>query len=135
MLDATSAGENPYTAPPAAAAVMPAPHHLSTQNRLAADPAKPTVSSRFKLVNGPASKVTGASMTPGSSIDAFHIKLMPCGAFSPVVTSDGSRPCDNAVALFRMNQATRLTSPGLPLTIRAPGSAQSRQVSAYAATR
>ena len=69
-------------------------------------------------------------MTPGSSIDAFHIRLMPCGAFSPVVTSAGSRPCETAVALYRMNQATRLTSPGLPRTIHAPGSAQSRHVSA-----
>ena len=90
MLAATSAGENPYTAPPIAAAVMLAPHHLSTQNKLAAEPAKPKVSSRFRLAHGPASSVTGASRTPGSSIDAFHIRLMPCGAFSPVVTSAGA---------------------------------------------
>src|SRR3984893_9257707 len=105
MLAATSAGENPYTAPPTAAAVMLAPHHLSTQNKLAADPAKPTTSSRFKLVNGPASSVIGASTTPGSSIDAFHIRLMPCGAFSPVVTSDRRRTCENGGALIRMTHA------------------------------
>ena len=130
MLAATSAGENPYTAPPTVAAVILAPHHLSTQNKLAAEPAKPKVSRRFRLAHGPTSSVTGASRIPGRSIDAFHIRLMPCGAFSPVVTRAGSRPCETAVALYRMNHATRLTSPGLPLTIRAPGSAQSRQVSA-----
>src|SRR6516162_6662419 len=122
-------------APPTAAAVILAPHHLSTQNKLAAEPAKPAVSSRFRLVHGPASSVTGARRTPGSSIDAFHIRLMPCGAFSPVVTSAGSRPCETAVALYRMNQATRLASPGLPPAARPAGSAHSRQVSAKEASR
>jgi hypothetical protein len=89
----------------------------------------------FRLAYGPASSVTGASMSPGSNTDAFHITLTPCGAFSPVVTSAGSRPCETAVALYRMNQATRLTSPGLPATIRPPGSAQSRQVSTKEASR
>ncbi len=74
-------------------------------------------------------------MTPGSSSDAFHIKLMPCGAFSPVVTSAGSRPCETAVALYRMNHANRLMSPRLPATIRPEGSAHSLQVSAMAPSR
>ncbi len=65
----------------------------------------------------------------------FHIKLMPCGAFRPVVTRAGSLPCETAVALSRMNQANRLVSPGLPATIRPAGSAHSRQVRAMEASR
>ena len=130
----TRAGENPYTAPPMAAAVTLAPQRLSTQNRLAAEPAKPTVSKMVRLASGPASSVTGDSTTPASSIEAFHIMLMPCGAFSPVVTSAGSRPCETAVALYRMNQATRSTSPGLCPAARPAGSAHRRQVSAKEAS-
>ncbi len=135
-MPATSrAGENPYTAPPRPAATRLAPHRRSTQNKLAAEPAKPAVSRMVRLVCGPASSVTGASRIPGSRTDVFHIRLMPCGAFSPVVTRAGSRPCETAVALYRMNQANRLMSPGLPATIRPAGSAHSRQVSAREASR
>ena len=88
-----------------------------------------------RLACRPASSVTGASRTPGSSADVFHIRLMPCGAFSPVVTSAGSRPCETAVALYRMNQANRLMSPGLPATMRPAGSAHSLQVNPKAPSR
>src|SRR6516165_8849037 len=88
-----------------------------------------------RLVCGPASKVTGASTIPGSRTDVFHIRLRPCGAFRPVVIRAGSRPCETAVALYRMNQANRLVSPGLPATIRPAGSAHSRQVSTNDASR
>ena len=70
----------------------------STQNRLAAEPAKPGVISTVRAVCGPSSSVTGASSTPGSSIEVFHITLMPCGAFMAAVTSAGSLPCATAVA-------------------------------------
>src|ERR1700730_9905433 len=98
MPELISAGENPYTAPPRAAAEMLAPHRRSTQSRLAADPAKPSVSAIVRLTCGPASSVTGESSVPGSRNDVFHIRLTPRGAFKAVVTSAGSLPCPIAVA-------------------------------------
>ena len=89
---------------------MLAPQRRSTQNRSAADPAKPSVSTMVRLVCGPASSVTGVSSTPGSSRTVFHIRLTPCGAFIAVVTSAGRLPCATAVAAYRMNQANRSTS-------------------------
>jgi hypothetical protein len=77
---------------------MPACHRRSTRNMLAAEPAKPSVSMMVMLTCGPASSVTGASSTAGSRIEVFHIRLMPRGAFNAVVTSDGSLPCETAVA-------------------------------------
>jgi hypothetical protein len=47
---------------------------------------------------GPASSVTGASSTPGTNSEVFHIRLTPCGWFSDVVTSAGSLPWLTAVA-------------------------------------
>ena len=81
-----------------AAAVRLAPHRRSTRNRLAAEPANPSVSTRVRVTCGPASHVTGASSTPGSSSDVFHIRLMPCGGFSAAVASAGSLPWATAVA-------------------------------------
>ena len=71
-------------------------------------------------------------MAAGSSSEVFHIRLMPWGAFRPVVVRAGRWPCESAVAVYRMNQANRLMSPGLPATIRPAGSAHSRQVRAKA---
>ncbi len=71
---------------------MLAPQRRSTQNRLAADPAKPSVRPTVRLTCGPASSVTGVSTIPGSSNDVFHIRLTPCGGFKAVVTSAGSLP-------------------------------------------
>ena len=70
----------------------------STRNRLAADPAKPAVISTVSEVCGPNSRVTGVSSTPGSRMEVFHMRLMPCGAFMAAVTSAGSLPCATAVA-------------------------------------
>ncbi len=64
----------------------------------AADPAKPSVSSVVRVACGPMSRVRGAKTTPGSRNEVFHIRLMPCGAFTAVVTRSGSRPCAIAVA-------------------------------------
>ena len=75
-----------------------APHRRKTQNRLAADPAKPSVSAIVRLTCGPASSVTGVSSMPGSRNDVFPITLMPRGAFIAVVTSAGRCPCATAVA-------------------------------------
>ena len=61
-------------------------------------PAKPIVISTVRLSWGPASSVSGASSTPGSSMNVFHMTLMPCGAFSVVVTRGGSLKCAMAVA-------------------------------------
>ena len=58
-----------------------------------------------RLTCGPATQVTGARITPGSSSAVFHIRLTPVGAFSAVVTSAGSLPCRTAVAAYCMNQA------------------------------
>ena len=77
---------------------MLAPHRRSIQNKLAADPAKPSVSATVRLVCGPASSVTGVSSIPGSRKDPFHIMLTPRGAFRAVVTSAGSLPWLIAVA-------------------------------------
>jgi len=92
------AGEKPYTAPASAAASKRTRQRRSTRNIAAADPAKPAVVSKVRLTCGPNSSVTGASTTPGKSIELFHIKLMPTGAFSAVVTRAGSSPCEIAVA-------------------------------------
>ena len=70
----------------------------STRNRLAAEPANPTVIRTVSEVCGPSSSVTGVSRTPGSSSEVFHMRLMPCGAFMAVVTRAGSLPCATAVA-------------------------------------
>ncbi len=78
---------------------MLAPHRRRTRNKLAADPAKPTVSSTVKLTCGPASSVTGVSTIPGSKIEVFHSRLTPCGGFMAVVTKAGRCPCAIAVAL------------------------------------
>ena len=110
-------------------------HRRSTRNRLAAEPAKPSVVSTVSEVCGPASSVTGASSTPGSSIEVFHITLMPCGAFIAAVTSAGSLPCVSAVASYRMNHAKKSASFGFPATVCDAGSAHSRQVTATAASR
>ena len=63
-----------------------------------AEPAKPAVISTVRLVCGPNSSVTGASSTPGSSMNVFHMTFTPCGAFIAVVTSAGSLRCAIAVA-------------------------------------
>src|SRR5258708_26580399 len=97
MPELIRAGENPYAAPPRAAAVRLAPHRRKTRNRLAADPAKPSVSTIVRLTCGPASSVTGVSSVPGSRNDVFHITLTPRGGFRAVVTSAGSLPCPIAV--------------------------------------
>jgi hypothetical protein len=81
---------------------MLAPHRRNTQNRLAADPANPSVSATVRLTCGPSSSVTGLSNIPGSKNDVFHMTLMPRGAFVAVVTSagvderGGSRRCGRA---------------------------------------
>ena len=92
------AGEKPKIAPPRAAAGRLAPQRRRTQNMAAADPAKPSVSSVVRVACGPMSRVSGAKTTPGSRNEVFHIRLMPCGAFTAVVTRSGSRPCAIAVA-------------------------------------
>src|SRR5580700_5941130 len=112
MPEAAMAGENPYTAPPSAAGQVLTDQRRSTQNMVAAEPAKPSVSSTVRLTCGPASKVTGVSSTPGSSSEVFHIMLMPAGAFIAVVTRAGSLPCAIAVASYRMNQANCELSGG-----------------------
>ena len=66
-----------------------APHRRSTQNRLAAEPAKPSVSTTVRLTWGPASSVTGVSTIPGSRKDVCHIRLTPWGAPIAVVTKAG----------------------------------------------
>jgi hypothetical protein len=63
-----------------------------------ADPAKPAVMNSVRALCGPKSSVTGASSTPGSSMNVFHMTFTPCGAFIAVVTSAGSRRCATAVA-------------------------------------
>jgi len=65
---------------------------------LAAEPAKPSVSTTVRLVCGPASSVTGVSSIPGSRNGVFHIRFTPVGAFSVVVTSAGKCPCATAAA-------------------------------------
>ena len=77
---------------------MLAPHRRSTQNRLAAEPARLSVSTTVRLICGPASSVTGVSTIPGSRNEVFHIRLTPCGAFIAVVTRAGRCPCATAVA-------------------------------------
>jgi hypothetical protein len=117
MPETSRAGENPYTAPPMAAALTLAPHRLSTKNGLAAEPAKLAVTMTVRLVCGPASSVTGASTSPGSSSEVFHIRLMPCGAFSPVVTRAGSRPCETSrcsprIRVERQRRGRAADAPG-----------------------
>ena len=63
-----------------------------------ADPAKPAVMSTVRLVCGPASSVTGASSSPGSSRGVFHMRFTPRGAFIAVVTRSGSLACAIAAA-------------------------------------
>jgi len=63
-----------------------------------ADPAKPMVNSRVRLTCGPHASVTGASTTPGSSMNVFHMAFTPCGAFMAVVTRAGRCQCAIAVA-------------------------------------
>ena len=65
---------------------------------VAAEPANPSVSRTVRVACGPMASVSGANTTPGSRKDVFHIRLMPCGAFSAVVTRSGSRPWLIAVA-------------------------------------
>ena len=112
-----------------------APHRRKTQKRLAAEPAKPSVSAMVRLTCGPNSRVTGLSTTPGNRNDVFHITLMPCGVFIAVVTRAGRCPCATAVAAYRMNQTNRSTSSGSPTCTRDAGSAHSRQVSTTAPAR
>ena len=100
-----------------------------------AAPAKPTVISTVRLTCGPASSVTGASSTPGSSIGVFHIRLMPCGAFMPAVLRAGSRRCAIADASYRKNHANWSLSYGLAATTRDAGSRHSHMVTTSAATR
>ncbi len=84
---------------------MLASHRRSTANIASAEPAKPSVSSTVMLACGPASRVSGASSTPGSSIGVFHMRLTPCGAFMPAVLSAGRRRWATAVASYLKNQA------------------------------
>ena len=118
---------------------MLTPQRRSTKNMLAAEPAKPSVTKTVRVVTGPASSVTGVSRTPGSSIEVFHIRLTPCGAFTAVVVSAGSPPCATAAAAYRMHQARKYTSvltPWPPARVGAvtAGLAHSRHVSATAAS-
>src|SRR5580693_1552681 len=135
MPEAAMAGENPYTAPPSAAGQVLTDQRRSTQNMVAAEPAKPSVSSTVRLTCGPASKVTGVSSTPGSSSEVFHIRLTPRGAFIAVVTRCGRLPCATDSALYRMNQANRSMSVGSPTCILDAGLTHSRQVTANAPAR
>ncbi len=73
-------------------------HRRSTKNMAAADPAKPAVVRIVRLTCGPNSSVTGASSTPGSSREVFHIMLTPVGAFIALVTRAGRCPWLTAVA-------------------------------------
>ena len=100
-----------------------------------ADPAKPAVRNTVIALCGPKSNVTGASSTPGSIMNVFHIAFTPCGAFIAVVTSAGSRPCTTAVASYLKNQVNWSVSLGLPATIRDAGSRHSQSVTASAASR
>ncbi len=77
---------------------MVSPHRRSTQNRMAAEPARLSVSTSVRLICGPASSVTGLSSIPGSKNDVFHIMLTPRGAPRAVVTRAGSLPCATAAA-------------------------------------
>ena len=110
-------------------------HRRSTKNRENALPAKPTVISTVRLVCGPASSVSGASSTPGSSMNVFHITFTPCGAFSAVVTSAGSRKCATEVAAYRKNQANWSASLGFPATVPVGGCRHSQSIKARAASR
>ncbi len=83
---------------------MPAPQRRSTANMASADPAKPAVISTVRLACGPASRVTGASRTPGSSMKVFHMTLMPCGAFIASVVRAGRWKCATAAASYRKYQ-------------------------------
>ena len=100
-----------------------------------ADPAKPAVRNTVSALCGPKSNVTGASTTPGSIMNVFHIAFTPWGAFIAVVTSAGSRRCAIAVASYRKNQAIWSASLGLPATARDAGSRHSQSVTASAASR
>jgi hypothetical protein len=84
---------------------------------------------------GPASSVTGASSTPGTSSEVFHIRLTPCGWFSDVVISAGSLPWLTAVAAYRMYQANRSASCGSPTWTRPAGSIHNRKVRITATSR
>jgi len=112
-----------------------APQWRAVANMLTADPANPSVMSTVRLACGPASSVSGASSTPGSGMAVFHMRLIPCGAFIPVVTSAGSLRWATAVASYRKNQANWSASKGLPATIRDAGSPHSNMVSAIAPAR
>ncbi len=107
----------------------------STTNIAAAEPAKPTVVRMVRLTCGPASSVTGASRTPGSSSEVFHIMLTPVGAFMALVTSAGRWPWLTAVAAYLRYQANRSASPPLGATNEEAGSAHRRQVMMIAAAR
>jgi hypothetical protein len=65
---------------------------ISGGSSAAADPAKPAVVTTVRLTCGPSSRVTGASSTPGSNNEVFHIMLSPTGAFIALVTRASSWP-------------------------------------------
>ena len=100
-----------------------------------ADPAKPAVMNNVSALCGPKSNVTGASSTPGSIMNVFHMALTPCGAFIAVVTSAGSRRCATAVASYLKNQAIWSASLGLPAAVLDAGSRHSQSVTATAPSR
>ena len=100
-----------------------------------ADPAKPIVMNTVSALCGPKSSVTGASSTPGSIMNVFHIAFTPCGAFIAVVTSAGRCPCMIAVASYLKNQAIWSASLALPATVRDAGSRHSHSVTASAPSR
>src|SRR5712692_7690574 len=135
MAECTSAGENPYTAPASADADALTRHRRSTTNMAVAEPARPAVVRTVRLTCGPSRSVTGASSTPGSSNEVFHIRLTPVGAFIPLVTRAGRCPWLTAVAAYRRYQANRLASPALGATNLVAGSAHSRQLRRSAPAR
>src|SRR4029450_1781387 len=75
-----------------------------------ADRAGPRASSRLKLSTGPKMVVIGASSSPGSSSDVFHITLTPSETLMWVVKS-GFRPCSRACDVHCRNHMNSAPSP------------------------
>jgi hypothetical protein len=77
----------------------------------------------LNVSTGPNAVVIGASSSPGSSREVFHITLTPSGTLMWVVNS-GFRPCSRACGVQRRNHMNRAPSllPG-PMLVEA-GDAQ-----------
>src|SRR5215217_2265879 len=75
-----------------------------------ADRASASASSRLNVSTGPKVVVIGASSSPGSSSEVFHITLTPSGTLMWVVNS-GFAPCSRTYGIHWRNHMNSAPSP------------------------